>query len=118
MLSSGLPHIRGGKVVALGITEKKRSAVAPEIAPLADHPSLSQMDISVWFALMAPPQLPEAIAARLRKALAESLQTPEFRKKLEDSGSTVAPLNVEMNGFLAEESAKYQKIVNFANIKE
>lgn len=118
VLSSGLPHIRGGKVVALGITEKKRSAVAPDIAPLADHPSLSQMDISVWFALMAPPNLPEAITTRLRKALAESLQTPEFRKKLEDSGSTVAPLNVEMNGFLAEESAKYQKIVDFANIKE
>lgn len=118
VLSSGLPHIRGGKVVALGITEKKRSAVAPDLAPLADHPSLSQMDISVWFALMAPPNLPEAITARLRKALAESLQTPEFRKKLEDSGSTVAPLNVEMNGFLAEESAKYQKIVDFANIKE
>lgn len=118
VLSSGLPHIRGGKVVALGITEKKRSAVAPDIAPLADHPSLSQMDISVWFALMAPPNLPEPITARLRKALAESLQTPEFRQKLEDSGSTVAPLNVEMNSFLAEESAKYQKIVNFANIKE
>lgn len=118
VLSSGLPHVRGGKVVALGITEKKRSAVAPDIAPLADHPSLSQMDISVWFALMAPPNLPEPITARLRKALAESLQTPEFRKKLEDSGSTVAPLNVEMNSFLAEESAKYQKIVDFANIKE
>lgn len=118
VLSSGLPHIRGGKVVALGITEKKRSAVAPDIAPLADHPSLSQMDISVWFALMAPPNLPEPITARLRKALAESLQTPEFRKKLEDSGSTVAPLHVEMNSFLAEESAKYQKIVDFANIKE
>ena len=58
------------------------------------------------------------VHARLRKALAESLQTPEFRKKLEDSGSTVAPINVEMNGFLAEESAKYQKIVDFANIKE
>lgn len=118
VLSSGLPHIRGGKVVALGITEKKRSAVAPDIAPLADHPSLNQMDISVWFALMAPPNLPEAITVRLRNALAESLQTPEFRKKLEDSGSTVAPLNVEMNGFLAAESAKYQKIVDFANIKE
>jgi tripartite-type tricarboxylate transporter receptor subunit TctC len=118
VLSSGLPHIRGGKVVALGITEKKRSAVALDIAPLADHPSLNQMDISVWFALMAPPNLPEAITVRLRNALAESLQTPEFRKKLEDSGSTVAPLNVEMNGFLATESAKYQKIVDFANIKE
>lgn len=118
VLSSGLPHIRSGKVVALGITEKKRSAVAPEIAPLADHPSLKNMDIGVWFALMAPPHLPEAITTRLRKALAESLQTPEFRKKLEDSGSTVAPLNVEMGKFLDEESAKYQKIVDFANIKE
>lgn len=118
VLSSGLPHIRSGKVVALGITEKKRSAVAPEIAPLADHPSLKNMEIGVWFALMAPPNLPEAITARLRKALAESLQTPEFRKKLEDSGSTVAPLNVEMAKFLDAESAKYQKIVDFANIKE
>ena len=86
--------------------------------PLADHPALTQMDIGVWFALMAPPNLPETIAARLRKALAESLQTPEFRKKLEDSGSTVAPLNVEMGRFLEEETAKYQKIVDFANIKE
>lgn len=118
VLSSGLSHIRGGKVVALGITEKRRSAVAPDIAPLADHPALTQMDIGVWFALMAPPNLPETITARLRKALAESLQTPEFRKKLEDSGSTVAPLNVDMGRFLEEETAKYQKIVDFANIKE
>ena len=118
VLSSGLSHIRSGKVVALGVTEKKRSAVAPEIAPLADHPALSNLDISVWFALMAPPNLPEAITTRLRKALAEVLQTPDFRKKMEDAGSTVAPLNVDMGKFLVEETAKYQKIVDFANIKE
>ncbi len=118
VLSSGLPHIRSGKVVALGITEKKRSAVAPDIAPLADHPALSNMDIGVWFALMAPPNLPEAVTTRLRKALAEILQTPDFRKKLEDTGSVVAPLNVDMGKFLVDETAKYQKIVEFANIKE
>jgi tripartite-type tricarboxylate transporter receptor subunit TctC len=118
VLSSGLPHIRSGKVTALGITEKARSATAPEIAPLADHPMLKDMDIGVWFALMAPPNLPEAVAARLRKALTESLQAPEFRKKLEASGSIVAPPNVDMARFLAEETAKYQKIVDFAKIKE
>lgn len=118
VLSSGLPHIRSGKVVALGITEKKRSAVASDIAPLADHPLLKDMDIGVWFALMAPPNLPDAIAVRLRRALTESLQAPEFRKKLEDSGSTVAPANVDMNRFLSDESAKYQKIVDFAKIRE
>ncbi|MBT2299996.1 tripartite tricarboxylate transporter substrate binding protein [Variovorax paradoxus] len=118
VLSSGLPHIRSGKVVALGITEKKRSAVAPDIAPLADHALLKDMDIGVWFALMAPPNLPDAIAARLRTALAESLQAPEFRKKLEENGSTVAPVKFDLGRYLADESAKYQKIVEFAMIKE
>jgi len=118
VLSSGLPHIRSGKVTALGITEKSRSATAPEIAPLADHPLLRDMDIGVWFALMAPPGLPDAVTAKLRQALAESLQAPEFRKKLEDIGSIVAPTHVDMTRFLAEETAKYQKIVDFAQIKE
>jgi tripartite-type tricarboxylate transporter receptor subunit TctC len=118
VLSSGLPHIRSGKVVALGTTEKKRSATTPDIPALAENPGLKNMDIGVWFALMAPPRLPEPIAARLRKALAESLQAPELRKKLEDSGSSIAPPQVDMAKFLADETAKYQKIVNFANIKE
>jgi len=118
VLSSGLPHIRSGKLVALGTTEKKRSATTPDIPALAENPGLRNMDIGVWFALMAPPKLPEPIAARLRKALAESLQAPELRKKLEDSGSSIAPPQVDMAKFLADETAKYQKIVNFANIKE
>jgi tripartite-type tricarboxylate transporter receptor subunit TctC len=118
VLSSGLPHIRSGKVVALGVTEKKRSAAAPDIAPLADHPALKNLDISVWFALMAPPRLPEPIAAKLRAALAESLQAPELRKKLEDSGSTLAPPAVDMARFLDAETAKYEKIVESAKIKE
>jgi tripartite-type tricarboxylate transporter receptor subunit TctC len=118
VLSSGLPHIRSGKVVALGVTQKDRSPAAPDIPALAESPKLKNMDIGVWFALMAPPKLPAPILARLRTALNESLQTPEFRKKLEESGSTIAPLNVDMARFLADETAKYQKIVDFAKIKE
>jgi tripartite-type tricarboxylate transporter receptor subunit TctC len=118
VLSSGLPHIRSGKVVALGVTEKKRSPAAPDIPALAEVAELKNMDISVWFALMAPPNLPAPILAKLRVALNESLQTPDFRKKLEEAGSTIAPPNVDMTRFLADETAKYQKIVDFAKIKE
>lgn len=117
-LSSALPHIRGGKVIALGTTEARRSVMTPDIAALAETPRLKGIDINVWFALMAPAQLPEAVASKLRKALNESLQAPELRKKLEDSGSTVSPLNVDMPSFLAQETAKYSKIVKFAKIKE
>lgn len=118
VLSSGLPQIRSGKVVALGLTQKDRSAVAPDIAPLADHAALKNIDIGVWFALMAPPQLPAPVAARLRSALADALKAPELRKKLEDSGSSITPVAVEMPTFLDAETAKYQRIVDFAKIRE
>jgi tripartite-type tricarboxylate transporter receptor subunit TctC len=118
VLSSGLPHIRSGRVVALGTTEKKRSAVTPDIPALAENSKLKNTDIGSWFALMGPAKLPEPVLAKLKTALAESLQAPELRKKLEDSGSTIAPLNVDMPKFLRDETAKYQKIVDFAKIRE
>jgi tripartite-type tricarboxylate transporter receptor subunit TctC len=118
VLSSGLPHIKSGKVVALGTTEKKRSAATPDIPALSENAKLKDIDISSWFALMGPAKLPEPVVARLKKALAESLQSPDLRKKLEDSGSAIAPLNVDMPKFLRDETAKYQKIVDFAKIRE
>ena len=118
VLSSGLPHIKSGKVIALGTTEKKRSAVTADIPALAEHPKLKGIDISSWFALMGPARLPEPVVAKLKKALAESLQSPDLRKKLEESGSAIAPLNVDMAKFLKDETAKYQRIVDFAKIRE
>lgn len=118
VLSSGLAHIKSGKVVALGTTETKRSAVTSDIPALAENPQLKNMDIGVWFALMGPAKLPEPIAAKLRKALDESLQSPDFRRKMEASSSTVATGKVDVARFLQDETAKYKKIVEFANIKE
>jgi len=118
VLSSGLPQIKSGKVVALGTTERKRAAATPDVPALAEHPALKNIDIASWFALMGPAKLPDPVVAKLKKALAESLQSPELRKKLEDSGSAIAPLNVDMPKFLADETAKYKKIVDFAGIKE
>lgn len=118
VLSSGLPYIKSGKVVALGTTAKMRSHASPDVPALAEHPLLKNMDISTWFALVGPAGMPKPIVAKLKKALNQSLQSPDLRKKLEDAGSTVAPLDVDMPKYLTEETSKYQKIVEFANIKE
>lgn len=118
VLSSGLPHIRSGKMVALGVTDRRRTQAAPDIPALSEHPALKGIDIGVWFALMAPPKLPEPVAARLRRALQEVLQTPDFRKRMEDAGATLAAPDVNMDRFLVDETAKYERIVQFANIKE
>jgi tripartite-type tricarboxylate transporter receptor subunit TctC len=118
VLSSGLPHIKSGRVVAIGTTEAKRSAVTPDIPALAENTKLKGLDINVWFALMGPANLPEPVVAKLKKALSESLQSPDLRKKLEEAGSAIAPPNVDMVKFLEDETSKYQRIVDFAKIKE
>jgi tripartite-type tricarboxylate transporter receptor subunit TctC len=118
VLSSGLPHIKSGRVVAIGTTEAKRSAVTPDIPALAENAKLKDIDINVWFALMGPANLPGPVVAKLKKALSESLQSPDLRRKLEEAGSAIAPPNVDMAKFLKEETVKYQRIVDFAKITE
>ena len=118
VLSSGLPHIKSGKVVALGTTEARRSPLTPDIPALGEHPQLKGIDIGTWFVLMGPARLPDAVVARLKTALAESLKSPDFRKKMEASGSTVAAPGGDIGPFLQAEVAKYQKIVQFAKIEQ
>jgi tripartite-type tricarboxylate transporter receptor subunit TctC len=118
VLSSGLPHIKSGKVVALGTTEAKRSPLTADIPALGEHPKLKGMDIGSWFVLMGPAGLPEPVAARLKTALNESLKSPDFRKRMEASGSSVASPDVDIAKFLPAEIAKYQKIVQFAKIEQ
>ena len=118
VLSSALPFIRSGKLAALGTTELKRSAVTQDIPALAETPQLKGIDIGTWYVLMGPANLPAPVATRLKKALGESLQSPELRKKLQDASSTIAPPEVDMPRFLNTEIAKYKKIVNFAKITE
>ncbi len=118
VLSSGLPHIKSGKVIALGTTEAKRSPITPDIPALAESPQFKNVDIGVWFALMAPANLPKPVHDKLRKALTDALQSPEFRKKLEATGSVVASPTVDTDKYIASEIDKYRKIVQFAKIEE
>ena len=118
VLSSGLPHIKAGKVVALGTTASKRSAATPDIPALAEFPQFKNVDIESWFALMGPANLPQPMVAKLKKALNETLQSPDFRQKMAAAGSGVASPDVNLAKFWPDEIAKYSKIVQFAKISE
>jgi tripartite-type tricarboxylate transporter receptor subunit TctC len=117
VLSSGLPQIRAGKVIALGTTEAKRSAITPDIPALSELPQYKNVDINVWFALMAPKGLPAPVAAKVKKALDETMASPEFRKKMEEAGSVVADPKTDAGKYINAEIAKYTKIVQFAHIE-
>jgi tripartite-type tricarboxylate transporter receptor subunit TctC len=118
VLSSGLPHIKSGKVHALGLTSLQRSAIAPDIAPLGDHPLLKGLDISSWFGVWGPPQMPPALVDKTRSALQEALRSPDVIKKLQDAGATMAAPGVDLGSYQVREREKYAAIVKFANIQE
>ena len=118
VLSSGLPHIKAGKVVALGVTSAQRAAGAPDIPALAELPALKNMDIESWFALVGPAGMPQPVVDKLKKALAAALQSAELRQKMAAAGATVAAPDANLPAFWAQEVAKYQKIVKFAKIEQ
>lgn len=118
VLSSGLPHIRAGKVVALGTTEAKRSTVTPDIPALAETSAFAKVDINSWFALMGPAKLPPQVLTALRAAIDDTLQSPSFRAKLEASGNVMAAPGQDMGAFLKAQVAKYLQIVETAKIED
>ncbi len=118
VLSSGLPQIQSGKVIALGTTEAKRSAVTPDIPALSENPTFKNVDLGSWFAMMGPANLPKPIQDKLKKALSDTLASPDFRKKLAATGSTVMDQKIDPAKFINAEIAKYSKIVEFAKIED
>ncbi len=117
VLSSGLPQVRGDKIVALGVTEKKRSPVAPDLPALAETPGFESVDISVWFALYGPAGLPEPVATKLREALADTLKSEQFRAKMQEAGGVLSQPGLDPVAYQAEETRKYGALVKAAKIE-
>ncbi len=121
VLSSGLPHIKSGAVAALGVTEARRAAAAPEITTLAEHPSFRKVNIGIWFGLFGPAKLPPAVSARLLPAYQAVIASPEVRRKLEEAGARPASAEGKSDELLASylkvEQEKYARIVDFAKIR-
>ena len=117
VLSSAMPHIKAGKVRALGVTEARRSASAPGIPAISESAALAGVDMSVWFGLFAPAKLASPVAARLQAELLATLADPAIRSKLSDAGvNVVAAPAGDFSAFINRETAKYRRIVEIAKI--
>lgn len=106
-----LPHIRSGKLRALGVSSAKRSAAAPEVPTLIEQ-GVAGFDLVAWFMLYAPSGLSAAQRDSLREAMQQVLAKPEVREKLTAQGVELADMNGEqMAAFGAAEIAKWGEAV-------
>ncbi len=82
---STLPHVRNGKLRALGVTGAKRSAGAPDIPAIAE--SIPSYEFTQWHGLVAPARTPPEVIARLNTEIGKILQRTQEKEKLLSLGS-------------------------------
>ena len=86
--STAIPFIKSGKARALAVTSRERNPELPDI-PTMIEAGLPNYEVVGWYALMAPPKLPDAIKTRLVQALKAVSQDAAFRKAMTEGGYTV-----------------------------
>jgi tripartite-type tricarboxylate transporter receptor subunit TctC len=89
---SGMPHVKDGKLKALAVTGKTRSALAPEL-PTVSASGLPGFQSTTWFGIYGPRGLPADITARLNAEFNKALQSAEVRERLARLGADVAAAN-------------------------
>lgn len=115
-LPATLPFIQSGKLVALGVTEARRTPVAPEIPTLAEQ-GIQGVNVTSWYGLLAPAGTSPAVAEQLAKDAAEILGAPDVRERLKAQGMTDAAMKpAEFAAAIREETAVWTKIIKTRNI--
>lgn len=105
-----VPHVKAGKLRALGIATRERSAIAPEVPPIADI--VPGYELKPWWGISGPAGLPKEVVDKIYQASSAVLNDPETRQKLLTLGLEVTPMTVrDFNEFTVSELAKWSKIV-------
>jgi tripartite-type tricarboxylate transporter receptor subunit TctC len=109
-LPTGMPHVRDGRLRALGVTTLKRSPLAPDLPPIAD--TLPGFESNTWFGLYGPKGLSADIVARVNTAANQALNEPDVRNKLTTLGiEPVTSTPVQFSKTVADDLAKWRRII-------
>jgi tripartite-type tricarboxylate transporter receptor subunit TctC len=116
-LISFLPNVKSGKLRALGVGGKKRSAMLPEV-PTISEAGLPGYEASTWWGILAPAGTPQAIVDRLYKELGVIVNSEEVKKMFEGQGAEADLMSpAEFGSFIEADTRKWTKVVKEGNIK-
>ena len=110
-LPTGLPHVKEGRLRALGVTSAQRTSMAPGLPAIAEV--LPGYESNTWFGLFGPAGVRPEIVNRVNAAALQALADPEVKDKLLRLG--IEPIGTSPMQFatmLSAESAKWKKIIS------
>jgi tripartite-type tricarboxylate transporter receptor subunit TctC len=116
-LLPAIPHVKAGRLKALGVSGLKRSSGAPDFPTIAEQ-GLPGFEVNSWYGVFVPSATPAPIVARLNKELVRALSLPDVRERLlrdgvEPGGSTPA----QLLSVVQAEIKLWSKVIKDAGIK-
>lgn len=117
-LPTGVALSEQGLLRTLGVTTKTRSAAAPNIPTIAES-GLPDYDMSTWYGIVGPANLPADVQKKLNDALMQTVNEPEFKERLLSQGVEPMPSTPQnFSQFIQNESVKWAGILKGLNYKE
>jgi len=109
-LPTGLPHVRDGRLRALGVTTLRRSPLGPDLPAIAEV--LPGFESNTWFGLYGPRGLPADVQAKVNAAANQALAEPDIKDKLLRLGiEPVGGTPDQFSRMVLADSAKWKKII-------
>jgi tripartite-type tricarboxylate transporter receptor subunit TctC len=110
------PHVKSGKLKALGVTSSQRNPTLPDVPTMAEG-GVKELEVYSWQAAAAPKGLPPAVRAKLEAELAASAQAPDIKPQFEAIGFEVVATNGEQfKKFLTDEIARWKNVIDTGKI--
>jgi len=112
-----LPYLKDGRLRALGVTTRERSAITPEL-PTIDEAGLPGYEMTTWYGLFVQGATRRGVIAKLQQEVAQILNQPAMKERIAADGMTVvASAPGQFAAFLERETEKYARIIEAAGIK-
>jgi tripartite-type tricarboxylate transporter receptor subunit TctC len=111
------PHIRSGKLKALGVGGKARSPVLPEVPTIAEA-GVPTYEAVNWWGIFAPAGTPAAIVEKLHKELTAVQDSPAVKQQFDREGASIVRMSsAEFGKFVESETAKWGRVVKEGKVK-
>jgi tripartite-type tricarboxylate transporter receptor subunit TctC len=109
-LPSGLPHVKEGRLRALGITSLKRSPLLPDLPAISE--TVPGFEAITWFGMYGPKGLPPELVAKINHGINQALQEADVKDRLARLGiEPVGGTPQQFAAMAAADSAKWKKII-------
>lgn len=116
-ITTALPHVKSGKLRALAVTSRKRSPLAPDV-PTMIEAGLPDFEISAWYVVMAPKNLPPEVLRRLNAEVNKAIQDPEVRERLGNQGvDFVGGSAADAEKFIRSELERWARVARTTGMK-